>query len=174
MPSTACWSWDARVTSASPDPDVVGIVAPTPLIRAPRQLGEQPMSSSRLEHEPEYRIDDVAAFIDKSDRQLRYELAATGRAPGLLSLPAQPVPHRALPGLQLRPLREPASVRGCRSTRWRPSTTSLPVWSTGARRFLPVRRGRQAVSVPATPGEGPRRWGSADPPALCSRRRSRR
>ena len=37
MPSTACWSWDARVTSASPDPDVVGIVAPTPLIRAPRQ-----------------------------------------------------------------------------------------------------------------------------------------
>ena len=36
MPSTACWNWDARATSASPDPDGVGVSAATPLIRAPR------------------------------------------------------------------------------------------------------------------------------------------
>src|SRR3954452_8852733 len=34
--STACRSWDARSTSASPDPDGVGGSAPAPMIHAPR------------------------------------------------------------------------------------------------------------------------------------------
>src|SRR3954466_4364125 len=34
MSSTACWSWDARPTSASPNLDGAGVLAPTPLIRA--------------------------------------------------------------------------------------------------------------------------------------------
>src|SRR3954463_13996301 len=50
MCSTACWTWDAQPTSASPELAGAGVSAPTPLIRAtqPRQpryirpLGEQP------------------------------------------------------------------------------------------------------------------------------------
>jgi hypothetical protein len=39
MSSTACWSWDARATSASSDPKRgLGVVPYTPLIRAPRWL----------------------------------------------------------------------------------------------------------------------------------------
>src|SRR3982751_3869054 len=34
MSSTACWSWDARATSASPNLDGAGVSAPTPRIRA--------------------------------------------------------------------------------------------------------------------------------------------
>src|SRR5829696_8669848 len=34
--SIACWTWDARATSASPDPDGVGGSAAAPMIRAPR------------------------------------------------------------------------------------------------------------------------------------------
>src|SRR4051812_20930028 len=34
--STACWSWDGRITSASPDPDGVEGSAAAPMIRAPR------------------------------------------------------------------------------------------------------------------------------------------
>ena len=38
MPSTACWSWDARTMSASPDPGRGWGYAPTSLIPAPRPL----------------------------------------------------------------------------------------------------------------------------------------
>src|SRR5215207_8287891 len=34
--SIACWTWDARAPSASPDPDGVGGSAAAPMIRAPR------------------------------------------------------------------------------------------------------------------------------------------
>src|SRR3954464_14719993 len=34
MCSTACWTWDARTTSASPNLDGAGVSAPTPLIHA--------------------------------------------------------------------------------------------------------------------------------------------
>src|SRR3954470_24097278 len=34
--SIVCWTWDARATSASPDPDGVGGSAAAPMIRAPR------------------------------------------------------------------------------------------------------------------------------------------
>src|SRR3954471_10954059 len=39
MSSTACWSWDARATSASPNLDGAGVLAPTPRIRATHLLG---------------------------------------------------------------------------------------------------------------------------------------
>src|SRR3954453_839583 len=40
MSSTACWSWDARATSASPNLDGAGVLAPTPLIRATHLRGQ--------------------------------------------------------------------------------------------------------------------------------------
>src|SRR5215210_5086462 len=42
--STACWTWDARSTSASPDPDGVGGSAPAPMIHAPRCGDAEPIT----------------------------------------------------------------------------------------------------------------------------------
>src|SRR5215213_6794316 len=44
--SIACWTWDARAPSASPDPDGVGGSAAAPMIRAP---GERESGTERLE-----------------------------------------------------------------------------------------------------------------------------
>src|SRR4051812_42256688 len=59
--SIACWTWDARAMSASPDPDGVGGSAAAALIRAPR-------CKKRME-----TMDDEtsAAAIDFMQRQVR-------------------------------------------------------------------------------------------------------
>ena len=54
----------------------------------------------------------------------------------LLSVPPQPVPHRALPGQQLRALLQPAAARGL-------------ALHAGGRLRLRGRRGRAGVTVPA-------------------------
>src|SRR3954467_5468797 len=41
--STACWSWDARTTSAWPNPGRVGVIAPASLIHA-----TQPLAGDRV------------------------------------------------------------------------------------------------------------------------------
>jgi hypothetical protein len=42
LPSTAWSSWEPQVTAVLPDPYAAGVIAPTPLIRAPRRGGRFP------------------------------------------------------------------------------------------------------------------------------------
>src|SRR4051812_40381502 len=45
--STACWTWDARTTSASPEHVGAGVSAAAPLIPAPRCLGRETIVPTR-------------------------------------------------------------------------------------------------------------------------------
>src|SRR4051794_22136342 len=95
--STACWSWDARTTSAWPNPGRVGVIAPASLIHAtqPRAMLQGALSglvgapltkietieqmraargddrpSSALDLPPEVQTQVVHAMLDKHYRAL--------------------------------------------------------------------------------------------------------
>src|SRR3954464_11421689 len=79
MSSTACWSSDARTTSASPNLDGAGVLAPTPLIRATQS------------HEPSaLRHIELAEFLvsegqrDEANRLLRLAQRLSPRHPVLI------------------------------------------------------------------------------------------
>src|SRR3954451_10795387 len=86
--STACRSWDARSTSASPDPDGVGGSAPAPMIHAPRWPACAPDGEGEPHAEP------------ISERpSLSRRTGAGGRAPSQKEAPRRALDHLAKTGL---------------------------------------------------------------------------
>src|SRR4051794_37922048 len=61
--SIACWTWDARAPSASPDPDGVGGSAAAPMIRAPRCL---------MGIEPEEHVEQVKRGRERTTDRYRW------------------------------------------------------------------------------------------------------
>src|SRR3954469_23616924 len=76
MCSTACWSWDARTMSASPELAGAGVSAPTPLIRATQPRVDEGTRSNRgrddrldrgLLHVGHHVQDHLTAALDQAE-----------------------------------------------------------------------------------------------------------
>src|SRR5215211_1437848 len=113
MSSTACWTWDARPTSASPNLDGAGVLAPTPLIRATHLRAQlpQPLATiapqrvvlARAEH-GQHRRDPVDDGHPRADQLL----ALPHGAAGILGSFVRHRHHGANPRLAAQPSQESA------------------------------------------------------------------
>src|SRR4051794_15984382 len=86
MCSTACWNWDARSPSASPNLDGAGVLAPPPLIHATR-LWRAPMTMRASLEGPDTAHSAHPNGSDKSGIVTDVSAGTAG-----LPAPALPVP----------------------------------------------------------------------------------